>query len=466
MKQLISLFCERVLPQLPVFTLGDFENADRLIEQRPILARSVCYVTSTFLPEAASTIDALYPTILHFLQNVIIDPGGSRDDELANLQCLMLLFSFAKAVPGLRGHSSETRHLFPAPMLKGLTESYAIHLDLHRAVEDVKKAIRLAPQAVVTSDAYKRYTYWLWLFTMAHHSAVLTGSPPTIRGDSSIRAATTLFSQINTPPQYWRLLGEVELCLLWEKASVLDSRLGEWWCRSAPSESTTDRLATAALQEAFQELQNWWSKWSPFIKQGGHGMALEFHYHHTRFCISTYALRSYQLPMGSPSANKRESVKRCVDLAICMLRSIQGLSPVSKDRLRYISDFGFVMMAYPCLFILQAYQTATLLLPDEERDRDFGVVSSIANLMVGLALNSNHCSAVYGSSLQNRVASLRLPLEKTLVQAVPSSSPISPVLTNSDINQDFQLDDMHDMLDQEAFLIDSSWDPSLLFSQF
>ncbi len=51
-------------------------------------------------------------------------------------------------------------------------------------------------------------------------SAIITRMPPSIRSDYSIRSAPHLFAQVNAEPRVRRLLGEVELCLLWEKVFI------------------------------------------------------------------------------------------------------------------------------------------------------------------------------------------------------------------------------------------------------
>jgi hypothetical protein len=53
-----------------------------------------------------------------------------------------------------------------------------------------------------------------------HSSALVTRTPPSIRSDYSIRSAPELFSGADIGPRLRRLLGEVELCLLWKKVQI------------------------------------------------------------------------------------------------------------------------------------------------------------------------------------------------------------------------------------------------------
>lgn len=113
-------FCKRIVLQLPMFSPSDFNNAEWLIEWHPILVHSVCYVTSDFLPEAAQTIDQLYPYIIRFLQNIIVDPGGYGEGDLANLQFLMLLLWYAETVPALRCKYPRDVASVPSNNVKGV----------------------------------------------------------------------------------------------------------------------------------------------------------------------------------------------------------------------------------------------------------------------------------------------------------------------------------------------------------
>lgn len=52
-------------------------------------------------------------------------------------------------------------------------------------------------------------------------TAIVTATPPTIPADASIRVAPNLLTRVGISPQINRLLGEVELCLVWEKVGAV-----------------------------------------------------------------------------------------------------------------------------------------------------------------------------------------------------------------------------------------------------
>lgn len=109
-------------------------------------------------------------------------------------------------------------------------------------------------------------------------------TPPSIRSDNSIRSAPDLFAGINIEPRMRRLLGEVELCLLWEKvifkrflmylfwqfiiqANAADSTFGEWWCPSekvGPASSSPSTVVDIVTRD----LASWRAKYASFIERG------------------------------------------------------------------------------------------------------------------------------------------------------------------------------------------------------
>src|ERR1700761_2731561 len=146
------------------------------------------------------------------------------------------------------------------------------------------------------------------------------------------------------------------------QASTSDCRLSEWWCVPDNLE-TLSFSPSAALEVADTEIQAWCSRWNQFIArglrlfhlfpplpadllQGGYGLGLDFHFRYARFCISSYALRFIQAHPSSLTSSESASVKQCMQYALDILDWTMDLSPVGKDALRYMSDFGFVMITF------------------------------------------------------------------------------------------------------------------------
>lgn len=54
---------------------------------------------------------------------------------------------------------------------------------------------------------------------------MVTSTPPSIREDSTIRAAPELLGHCKVGPRILQVLAEVELCLIWGKVRIL------WLCQ-------------------------------------------------------------------------------------------------------------------------------------------------------------------------------------------------------------------------------------------
>ena len=117
-----------------------------------------------------------------------------------------------------------------------------------------------------------------------------------------------------------------------------------------------------------------------------------------QFCITTYSLRPFKLHRsGGLLPAQKEAVKSCVTSASHVLTWALDLGPASKDRLRYLHDFGFVILSFCAFFILQAYQAFG---PEITQADDYlDTVAEAAQLMIELAIDPKHAPAVYGSSV-------------------------------------------------------------------
>lgn len=130
-----------------------------------------------------------------------------------------------------------------------------------------------------------------------------------------------------------------------------------------------------------------------------------------------------------------------------------------------MSDFGFVMLAFACIFILQAYQTAEPMLDDNTEK--LNLVAAMAQLMIDLGPTSDHCAVLCGNSLQQRLKNVRQSMEK-----ISSGASGTTFLDSSEASHDaFSTSqsipiDHFEVLMNEEYQIDLSWEPSALFSEF
>jgi hypothetical protein len=140
------------------------------------------------------------------------------------------------------------------------------------------------------------------------------------------------------------------------------------------------------------------------------GSGLDFHIRFTQFCITMYSIRPLKVSADGADGflpAQKDAIARCVEVASQVLTWALDLGPASKDRLRYMSDLGFVMLSFCAFFILQAFRAFGSAIP---RSGDYlHTVAEAAQLMIELAVDSKHAPSVYGRSILSRLAQVREP---------------------------------------------------------
>jgi len=148
-------------------------------------------------------------------------------------------------------------------------EVLALRLSIHRSIQDLRSDLEsrsvLQPEKI---NSYKRYTVWLWLFNMAHYCSIVSGTPPSIRIDYSIRASSAVVDKIGQGLQLNNLFGIVELYMIWEEASANHPQLGEWWCLPDPTDVVDENSVEAMIKETDRALDTWRNRWDEYIKCG------------------------------------------------------------------------------------------------------------------------------------------------------------------------------------------------------
>ena len=142
-----------------------------------------------------------------------------------------------------------------------------------------------------------------------------------------------------------------------------------------------------------------------------------------------------------------DALNRCISDAASFCQFFLDLGPSGRETARYMADFGFVMISFACLFIIQACETfySTIDAPDAH----LSTVDDVAQLMKELAINSSHGSNFQS---QNILAKLRQAYERIPNRAqtgdrwVGNPGTFQPIPT--DICQDsFLMDPQWNMLD-------------------
>lgn len=96
-----------------------------------------------------------------------------------------------------------------------------------------------------------------------------------------------------------------------------------------------------------------------------------------------------------------------LDAAQEFIRCLTALSPISKERLRYMCDYGFVMVAYACVFVIRAVAAAAeaaVVFGAQKRRKLLDAVADAAALMQSYSANRATRPAVYGYALDRLCA--------------------------------------------------------------
>ncbi|KFY80001.1 hypothetical protein V499_01081 [Pseudogymnoascus sp. VKM F-103] len=463
-EQIALPFREKLLPFIPALLPKDFQDIGVLIETELSLAYSICYVTARFLPGGKAIQEILLPRLLQFLTRIVTS-SGSRASEISTFKAVLILYVHANCSPSTSqlAQQNRTGQILYWP-LKSLMEVCASRLSLHSSIQDLKMELRATTSdTIVDSPSFQRYMYWLQLFIMSHYASIISGTPPSIRIDSTIRAAPALLQEIG-PNSQMRLFGEVELCLIWEKASAEQKQLGEWWCLPDPTDDIDDIATEAILTEAGNAIDAWYDKWGSFIRNDdGVGAVLDLLGRYARFCISNYVVRCLPNSYHGLSSRQKDRVRCCVACANHVLNWPLNLRPIQKEKLRYVSDSGSIMLKFSALFIIAGCQTFSSCIPNVSQCLEN--VRAVGQLIIDLAGDQNSNAHTHGNLIIDRAKALSLSLEQSDSQETFTG----PTSENEQLIADLepQTDEISDILNasfngSEALGFDSVWDFSIL----
>jgi hypothetical protein len=266
-------FQQRHVPYIPVFRPEEFQDLDYIIDHEPRFAYAMCYVTARYLPGGKELREALLPEVSCIPKDVYTAKVGVNPEaDLCLLKALVVLYSYADLNPPSQAARPSGKESLMYWSLKSAAEMYAFRLSLHRSIQELKLDLSNNSGNIYDTRSYQRYTYWLFLYNMSHYCSLVTGTPPTMRVDLSIRAVNGLLDQLGRYPEYpTNLFGATELFLIWEKTSSAHPQLGEWWCMPDPSERADENLTESLLNEADLAIDAWYSRWWPYISGGKSG---------------------------------------------------------------------------------------------------------------------------------------------------------------------------------------------------
>jgi hypothetical protein len=260
--------------------------------------------------------------------------------------------------------------------------------------------------------------YWLWLVTMSHHFSLMTRTPPSIREDNSISSAVDLLRDLPRPSRVTRILAEIDLYMLWQHAGRSVPGLAEWWC--TPSDTMNVEDVQAVLQDMEGALEVWSRRWGlrgepqatiSNVDMANNG-AVDFHFQSTRFCISTFGTRyilektrsalDEDIPSQTGLAQvARESLLKSVKAAHACSRCLVDIPPLRRENTRYMAEFGYALISFCCLYIIQAYELFGSALPT--LGSYLTSVEEVATFMTEMAVANNTAPRLYGASVMRQL---------------------------------------------------------------
>ncbi|KAG8157137.1 hypothetical protein KVR01_013127 [Diaporthe batatas] len=396
-EQMYALFGERIAPFIPSLVEEDFSSLPT--EADSLLGLAAIHAIARYLPDTAQLRSRLCGILKRRLQDVVFrtpqrsnaaaEPDAGLDK--GTMQGLVVLYSCCEA-SGPYHAQAACREDDPPDMLtvKSITEGFAVKM----RIGGVDRSDGQSPLP---------YIWWLWLYTMSHQyvatppphivpvkrtrisadatkpspsAAVLHGCARTMWASAGVYRAKRVVEQHSDNVRLRRLVGEAELCLLWESV------------RSKPGDMAS---------KVDTELRAWMDKWSAFCGRA-EGRQLLFHFHFMRFQLCTFPARS---AVGSALGARAESLEAAQEFIRCMT----ALSPISKERLRYMCDYGFVMVAYACVFVIRSIAAAAeAVLAGAQRRKLLDAVMDAAALMQSYSANKGTRPSVYGYALDRLCA--------------------------------------------------------------
>ncbi|KAH8660280.1 hypothetical protein BX600DRAFT_499485 [Xylariales sp. PMI_506] len=469
LRDMVEMFCDKILPWMPAYSTAEYQDFDALINTQLPLAYCMCYVMAKFLSGGEAIRTILLPDVLQIVRGRQIS-SGHRLDELSTLKALGILNTYSEITPasrlGTEDHDGEQFSYWP---LKYQMEMYALRLSLYKSAQSLK--VDLAASMDSDSKNYQLYLFWLQIFVNSHYCSILTGTPPTMRIDSSIRVAPALLNNISQHPQI-RLVGEVELCIIWENVrvtilkyvpktdnaqiSLQNPNLGEWWC--PPQDSLKDDETEIMLLEVDKAIDAWYERWSEYIGDG-RGATLDYLGRFTRFAIATYGVRHLRQSPENLSCLQKDQIRRCSARAVLVLDWPLNLGLVRREGLRYVSDYSWIMILFCCHFILSVCHTFGSIIPNGLES--LGKVAQVAQLIMHLAVNSEQKPYIEASNILKRVRSLQTVSDpepnKVLERELTNNgnSQIRPALSYGQVREDY--------VDHDLSVSADFWDFSTIF---
>ncbi|KAH6658788.1 hypothetical protein F5X68DRAFT_72577 [Plectosphaerella plurivora] len=370
-QDMFALFGERVAPFTPWLYDTDFSS----LPEDPLWALASIRVMARYLPGASSLTSRLDRVIGGLLRHVMFDDlYRPYDAAMETIKGLGILYGYSEVSVADSVGDAPKKCLDPL-CIKGIIEGYAVRWGISKPTR---------------SNAFGCLV-WLWLHSMSNVYSILLGCPRTLPEGRTVQRAREVVEKLDPHPQITALLGEVDA-----------------YTMADPDMSAYGWRGTGSASEVHSTIQPSLADRSPFMRhvnpelseQTGEGKRLRFHCLFVKFYVASTR-------HGQPPELAADS--ETLQAARAFLHCITETSPVSKGRMRYMADFGFVMLVFVCAFVLRllshcradldqvgmtASEAAAL------RAALINDVREVADLLTSLSPSEASVIAAYGQALR------------------------------------------------------------------
>ncbi|RYC91540.1 hypothetical protein BFJ63_vAg5551 [Fusarium oxysporum f. sp. narcissi] len=367
-KDMLILFGERVASFMP----GLYDTQFLDLPNDPLYALAAIKVMTRYLPSVDALRARVDVVLQNLLRNILFDdlqrPFAA---VLESMRGLSILYGYSE-VTVARSQSDTRQCRADALSIKGVIEGYAIRRNIGRPIPSNALGCVL----------------WLWLYTMSTHYVTLLGLPSTISADKQLHSAINVVKKSVSHPQIDVLLGEVDLC-----------RISEYRRMAFHPPRSVD------VPYDHDEWQRIWGR------VGSQGLSvsrrLSFHY--------KFALFYHHKSRTDSSMNETEAVLAAQEF----IRCITKLSPVSKGNIKYMCDFGFVMLVYACCYVLQLFDCdKPCAFEALHRSACLADIKDVADLLKSISPAAGAATSAYGRALEaacNRLSMHALAPEHSIL---------------------------------------------------
>jgi hypothetical protein len=437
--QLCAFFVANLLVHFPLFTQQDVGDYWHMIRNgKRLLTYSMASVAARFVPGCRDIQATLLPCVLEGLEHYLYSSGDDVEQEAMRwtaVQAVAVLYHWTipQDLVSHHGHAESDASQLDLDVLTALWEKLANRCLLHRSFEEVANLLEHNRHHYSHSDIrqtipFRKYLWWLWMFTRAHTRALLTPSVPFPAVDLSIYSSVHLLRDYLEDECVRPIVAQVELCLIWSRSPLLleRSRLGDYWwndCRVPAAEhhhmdgDNDNEDTLAVLRDTDESLTRWHRTWccSPDAASSGLGeFWTEFSYLFMRFCASVYPTNLHQSQSAlqqppsdnpPPTLKPLELIGGTVDRVYELCATLLNLSPLARYSLCFAPEDTLAMAGLGCEYVLGTRQKlSSTRLIHLVQPHHLSAIRSTAEVMVQAGVYDKHRSQAYGQRLLHRLA--------------------------------------------------------------